>query len=154
MPGTASAPHCGKKETSVSILCASFYAYAAAYLAGLDATGVALLSVCIFAVIAMELMNSAVERAVDKPDTTHWWSAGAAKDMAAGAVMLTAIGAVCVGVCLFGQHGRAHRHLAGRHGQPAVHCAVAGVAGACILVHIPLWAEKGERGSAGCPMIG
>ena len=29
-------------------LCASFYAYAAAYLAGLDATGVALLSVCIF----------------------------------------------------------------------------------------------------------
>ena len=47
-------------------------------------------------------MNSAVERAVDKPDTTHWWSAGAAKDMAAGAVMVTALGAVCVAVCLFG----------------------------------------------------
>lgn len=55
-----------------------------------------------FAVMAMELMNSAVERAVDKPDTTHWWSAGAAKDMAAGAVMVTALGAVCVAVCLFG----------------------------------------------------
>ena len=81
-------------------LCASFYAYAAAYLAGLDATGVALLSVCIFAVIAMELMNSAVERAVDKPDTTHWWSAGAAKDMAAGAVLFMALAAAAVGGCL------------------------------------------------------
>ena len=96
-------------------LCASFYAYAAAYLAGLDATGVALLSVCIFAVIAMELMNSAVERAVDKPDTTHWWSAGAAKDMAAGAVMLTAIGAVCVGVCLL--HTGSHSALGGKKGK-------------------------------------
>ena len=42
-------------------------------------------------------MNSAVERAVDKPDTTHWWSAGAAKDMAAGAVLMSAVGALCVG---------------------------------------------------------
>lgn len=83
-------------------LCACVYACAAGCLAGLDATGFALLALCIFAVLGMELMNSAVERAVDKPDTTHWWSAGAAKDMAAGAVMVTALGAVCVGVCLFG----------------------------------------------------
>ena len=52
--------------------------------------------------LGMELMNSAVERAVDKPDTTHWWSAGAAKDMAAGGVLVTAFGAVVVGICLFG----------------------------------------------------
>ena len=83
-------------------LCAAVYAYAAAVLAGLDATGYALLALCVFAVMAMELMNSAVERAVDKPDTEHWWSAGAAKDMAAGAVLVTAIGALCVAVCLFG----------------------------------------------------
>ena len=44
----------------------------------------------------MELMNSAVERAVDKPDTTHWWSAGAAKDMAAGGVLFVALGTVAV----------------------------------------------------------
>ena len=78
------------------------YACAAGRLAGLDATGFALLALCIFAMLGMELMNSAVERAVDKPDTTHWWSAGAAKDMAAGAVMVTALGTICVAVCLFG----------------------------------------------------
>lgn len=83
-------------------LCAAVYVYAAAGLAGLDNIGFALLSLCVFLVLAMELMNSAVERAVDKPDTTHWWSAGAAKDMAAGAVMITALGAICVAVCLFG----------------------------------------------------
>ena len=83
-------------------ICAAFYAYAAAWLAGCTAVELALLSLCVFAVMAMELMNSAVERAVDKPDTTHWWSAGAAKDMAAGAVMVTALGTICVAVCLFG----------------------------------------------------
>ena len=83
-------------------ICAAFYAYAAALLAGCNAVEMALLSLCVFSVMAMELMNSAVERAVDKPDTTHWWSAGAAKDMAAGAVMVTALGALCVAVCLFG----------------------------------------------------
>ncbi len=83
-------------------LCAAIYVYAAAFLAGLDATGYALLALCVFAVMAMELMNSAIERAVDKPDTEHWWSAGAAKDMAAGGVLVTAVGALCVGVCLFG----------------------------------------------------
>ncbi len=66
------------------------------------ATGVALLAICVFMMLGMELMNSAVERAVDKPDTTHWWSAGAAKDMAAGGVLVTAFGAVIVGICLFG----------------------------------------------------
>lgn len=83
-------------------LCAAAYAIAVGCLAELDGTGFALLFLCIFGVLGMELMNSAIERAVDKPDTTHWWSAGAAKDMAAGAVLLTAAGAVAVALCLFG----------------------------------------------------
>ena len=82
-------------------LCAAVYAYLAAWLAGLNQSDIALLSLAIFCVIQAELMNSAVERAVDKPDTEHWWSAGAAKDMAAGAVLITAVGAIFVGVCLF-----------------------------------------------------
>ena len=59
-------------------LCASVYACAAGRLAGLDATGFALLALCIFAMLGMELMNSA------------------------GAVMVTALGTICVAVCLFG----------------------------------------------------
>ena len=84
-------------------LCAAVYVFAAAYLAELNRVEVSLFAVCVFAMLGMELMNSAVERAVDKPDTTHWWSAGAAKDMAAGGVLVTAVGAVAVGVCLFGR---------------------------------------------------
>ena len=61
-------------------LCAALYVFAAAHMAHIDATGVALLAICVFMMLGMELMNSAVERAVDKPDTTHWWSAGAAKE--------------------------------------------------------------------------
>ena len=83
-------------------LCAALYVFAAAHMAHIDATGVALLAICVFMMLGMELMNSAVERAVDKPDTTHWWSAGAAKDMAAGGVLVTAFGAGVVGICLFG----------------------------------------------------
>ena len=75
-------------------LCVALYVFAAAHMAHIDATGVALLAICVFMMLGMELMNSAVERAVDKPDTTHWWSAGAAKDMAAGGVLVTAFGAV------------------------------------------------------------
>ena len=54
-----------------------------------------------FTVIGFELMNTAVERAVDKPDKEHWNQAGEAKDTAAGGVLLVAIGAAVAGVMLF-----------------------------------------------------
>ena len=85
-------------------LCAALYAFVAAYWAGLSAVETALIALCVAAVMAMELMNSAVERAVDKPDTTHWWTAGAAKDMAAGAVLVMALGTLVVAVCLLVPH--------------------------------------------------
>lgn len=81
-------------------LCATCYTIAACCLAGVSAVEWALIILCIAAVLGMELMNSAIERAVDKPDTTHWWSAGAAKDMAAGAVLIVALGALCIGCVL------------------------------------------------------
>lgn len=82
-------------------LCATCYVVVLCILARLPAVEWALIALCIAAVLGMELMNSAVERAVDKPDTTHWWSAGAAKDMAAGGVLIVAAGALVVGGCLF-----------------------------------------------------
>lgn len=82
-------------------LCAACYAVILGMLGDLSCMEWALLAFCVTAVLGMELMNSAVERAVDKPDTTHWWSAGAAKDMAAGAVLIVALGALAVGGCLF-----------------------------------------------------
>ena len=82
-------------------LCAAFYAFVAACWAEMPAVEVALIALCVAAVLALVLVNSAIERAVDKPDTTHWWTAGAAKDMAAGAVLVMAIGTVIVAMCLF-----------------------------------------------------
>lgn len=83
-------------------LCAAFYAFVAAFWAELDPVETALIALCVAAVLALELVNSAIERAVDKPDTTHWWSAGAAKDMAAGAVLVMAVGTL---IDLLAQHG-------------------------------------------------
>ena len=60
------------------------------------------MALCIGGVMALELVNSAVERAVDKPDVAHWRAAGSAKDMAAGAVLVFSAAAVVVGLCLFG----------------------------------------------------
>lgn len=51
-------------------LCAALYAFVAAYWAQLPAVETALIALCVAAVLALELVNSAIERAVDKPDTT------------------------------------------------------------------------------------
>ena len=61
---------------------------------------VILVLVC-FNVLAFELMNTAMERAVDKPDKEHYMQAGAAKDTAAGAVLIAAIGAAVAGIMMF-----------------------------------------------------
>ncbi len=61
---------------------------------------VILVLIC-FNVPAFELMNTAVERAVDNPDSAHYEKAGQAKDTAAGAVLLSAIGAAVAGILMF-----------------------------------------------------
>lgn len=61
----------------------------------------ALLALTIGGVLTAELFNSAVERAIDRVSTERHPLAGAAKDMAAGAVLAAAIAAVAVAVCLF-----------------------------------------------------
>ena len=68
MPTTASALAIREERNVRFHLCAAAYAYAASALAGLDAGGFALVSLAVFCVIQAELMNSAVERAVDKPE--------------------------------------------------------------------------------------
>lgn len=56
----------------------------------------ALIVLITFIIPAFELMNTAIERAVYKPDAEHWMPAGDAKDTAAGAVFIVAAGAVAV----------------------------------------------------------
>lgn len=60
-----------------------------------------LLVVLICGVIALELVNSSIERAVARPGPEHFFIAGTVKDMAAGAVLVFSIGAAVCGVWLF-----------------------------------------------------
>ena len=83
-------------------LCAGGYALVLSCFYPFSASEYGLLFLTIGLVIALELVNSAVERAVDQPDVAHWRAAGSAKDMAAGAVLVFSAAAVVVGLCLLG----------------------------------------------------
>ena len=63
-------------------LCAAVYVLLACPFFGFAPAEWALVFLCIGGVLALELMNSAIERAVEDPDPAHWRPAGAAKDMA------------------------------------------------------------------------
>lgn len=62
------------------------------------------LIICIFMVLTAETINTAVEKTVDLVTEEYHPLAKHAKDMAAGAVLLTAINAVIVGILIFGRY--------------------------------------------------
>ncbi len=64
----------------------------------------ALIALAIVCVWAAEALNTAVEFVVDLASPDHHPLAGKAKDVAAGAVLVAAIGSVIVGVLVFGPH--------------------------------------------------
>lgn len=66
-----------------------------------DTAQTAIILLVTFLVPAFELMNTAVERAVHKPDPDHWMPAGDAKDTAAGAVLIMTMGAVVIAAIMF-----------------------------------------------------
>jgi len=63
-----------------------------------------LLSITIFMVLAAETINTAIERAIDLFSTERHPLAKIAKDLAAGAVLLTAVNAVIIAFILFGPY--------------------------------------------------
>lgn len=65
-------------------------------------TEYSVLFITIALVMSMELINTAIEKAVDLITDKKSALAKAAKDTAAGAVLVSAVGAIIVAVCLFG----------------------------------------------------
>ena len=53
------------------------------------------------AVLALELVNSSLERTVERPAPDRYMTAGVVKDMAAGAVLVFSIGCAVCGAVLF-----------------------------------------------------
>ena len=82
-------------------LCAAFYVLIFMNFYDLTKAETALVYVVIAAVISLEALNTAVEAIVDLVSPEHNKLAGIAKDCAAGAVLVSAIGAVAVGITLF-----------------------------------------------------
>ncbi|GAA4351221.1 diacylglycerol kinase family protein [Hymenobacter saemangeumensis] len=64
----------------------------------------ALVALAIAGVWAAELMNTAIEAITDLASPDYHPLAGKAKDVAAGAVLLAALGALAVGLLVFGPH--------------------------------------------------
>lgn len=83
-------------------LTAVCYVSWAGVLAGLSPTQWAVLFLCFGLVTALELVNTAVERLGDRITRERDPLIGAAKDAAAGAVLLAALASLGVAVCLFG----------------------------------------------------
>lgn len=77
-----------------------------AYFYGLDNAEWALLILTAFAVISLELVNTAIERTVDTATCEILPTAKLAKDAAAGAVLVMAAASLLVGICLFGNASR------------------------------------------------
>lgn len=77
-------------------------AVAAGLVLGLGATEWAILVITIALVIMTEALNTGIELAVTLASPERRPEAKAAKDIAAGAVLLSAIAAVVVGVAIFG----------------------------------------------------
>ncbi len=84
-------------------LCAAGYVLLFSLFYEFTKTEYCILVLAICGVIAMELVNSALERTVANPEPARWLTAGVVKDMAAGAVLVFSIGAAVCGILLFWQ---------------------------------------------------
>lgn len=74
---------------------------AAGFCLGLSTVEWCLVLLCMVLVIGMEAMNTALEYLTDLVSPAHHPLAGKAKDVAAGAVLICAIGAVVVAAIIF-----------------------------------------------------
>ena len=63
-----------------------------------------ILGITILLVIATEMLNTSIEQMVDLITIEHRKEAKIAKDVAAGMVLLTAVGSVIVGILIFVPH--------------------------------------------------
>lgn len=81
-----------------------FFAFFAVFMCALTrthGTNLALIIVCIFVVLGLEGLNSSLEHAVDLACPQQHEVARIAKDRAAGAVLIAALGSVVVGLVVF-----------------------------------------------------
>lgn len=93
---------CAGHEQNITFhLLTAIIVVAAGFCFGISRTEWMVVMLCIGTVIAAELFNSAIERLVDMVSPEWQKIAGEVKDIAAGAVLITAIAAAIVGMIVF-----------------------------------------------------
>jgi diacylglycerol kinase (ATP) len=93
---------CAGHEQNITFhILAAIVVIAAGYFFGISHVEWMVVMLCIGMVIAAELFNSAIERLVDLVSPQWNKIAGEVKDIAAGAVLVTAIAAAVVGLMVF-----------------------------------------------------
>lgn len=85
-------------------LAAALAVVAAGFYLGLSLAEWSIIVMAIAMVIAMEMINTAIENFADRVAPNYDQAVGAAKDLAAGAVLVTAMGAAVVGILVLGPH--------------------------------------------------
>ena len=94
-----------REEQNMKIhLVAAGIASGIGWILGLERVEWGLLLIAIILVLMAEVINTAIERTVDLISPQYHPLAEKAKNMAAGAVLLSAISAVILGVIIFGPH--------------------------------------------------
>jgi len=63
-----------------------------------------LILICIGAVLALEMVNTAIEHLVDLVEPNYNPKAGAIKDLAAGAVLVFSVVSAVIGIMIFGKY--------------------------------------------------
>lgn len=82
-------------------LCAAFYVLLFSLFYSFSRVEYCILFIVIFLVFATEMVNTSIERIIDKLVREQNKTAGSAKDIAAGAVLMASIGAAVCGILLF-----------------------------------------------------
>ncbi len=93
-----------KQRNMKIILVCAILTVLAALLLKVNSNHWCILLICIGLVIALEMMNSAIEGIVDLIHPQHGEKAGRIKDIAAGAVLVISIISLLVGVLILGKY--------------------------------------------------
>ncbi len=93
----------GGRNMKIHLL-AAILAVITAWFLGINRLEWAMITISIFMVLAAETLNTAVEKTVDLVTRDYHPLAKQAKNLAAGAVLLTAINAVIIGLLIFGPY--------------------------------------------------
>ena len=97
--------YCIKNEKNMKIhILATILVVIVALVVKLNSTEWGLLILTVFMVLVAETVNTAVEKTVDLVTAEYHPLARLAKNLAAGAVLLAAIGALLMAVVIFGPH--------------------------------------------------